>query len=48
MPYFRRGESQNKGTLPDGTPYYIYRMVLYADGLQQFKSLTDVRSVTGV
>ena len=48
FPHFRKGEARNRGTLPDGTPFYIYRLALYADGFQQFKSLTDVRSVTGV
>ena len=47
-PHFPKGNSRSKGTLPCGTPYYVYCMALYADGFQQHKSLTDVRSVTGV
>ena len=48
LPNFPSGQACNKGTLPCGTPYYVYRVALYADGFQQHKSLTDVRSVTGV
>ena len=48
LPNFPSGQASNKGTLPCGTPYYVYHVALYADGFQQHKSLTDFRSVTGV
>ena len=48
IPAFPKSSISNKGTSPDGTPYYIYRVALYADGFQQHKSLSDTRSVTGV
>lgn len=38
---------KNHGTLSDGTPYYIYRFILYTDGFNQKKSLSDQRSVCG-
>ena len=47
-PNFKRNAIEIKGKLPDGMPYYLYRVALYAGGLQQQKSMTDIRSVTGV
>ena len=38
----------NKGNLPDGTQYYVYRTELYADAFEQHKAMTDARSVAEV
>lgn len=40
-------KTRNKGVLDDGTPYVIYRFLLYSDGFKQKKSLSDKRSVCG-
>ena len=47
-PSYQAQQRPNKGTLRCGTPFYVYRMALYADGFKQNKSLSDSRSVTGV
>jgi len=38
---------QNQGVMSDGTPYLVYRFILYTDGFKQKKSLSDRRSVNG-
>ena len=38
---------RNQGVLSNGTPYYIYRFILYTDGFKQKKSISDLRSVCG-
>ena len=40
-------EVKNRGVLDDGTPFVIYRFLLYSDGFKQKKSLSDKRSVCG-
>jgi len=44
-PYHRH--RQNSGFLDNGERFLLYRMVLYADGFNQHKSLSDSRSVGG-
>ncbi len=39
--------SSNQGILEDGSRYVIYRFILYTDGFNQKKSLSDKRSVCG-
>ena len=39
---------RNKGFLPCGNRYYVYRIALYADGFKQFKSLANTNNVVGV
>ena len=48
FPGFQQQPRPRKGTLSCGTPFYVYRMALYADGFKQHKSLADTRSVTGI
>jgi len=44
-PYQRH--RQNSGVLDNGERFVLYRMILYADGFNQHKSLSDGRSVGG-
>ena len=39
---------RNKGLLPCGTRYYIYRVALYADAFNQYKSIANKNKVVGV
>ena len=48
VPLPRGKRLRNKGTLPCGTKYYVYRIALYADGFKQFKSLANTKNVVGV
>ena len=42
-----QGQASNRGYLSDGSPYVVYRFLLYTDGFKQKKSLSDQRSVCG-
>ena len=60
LPYFYNSEARvdmldsekscrsNRGILPNGERYVIYRMALYADGFQQNKSTRQSRSIGGI
>ena len=48
VPLPRGKRLRNKGILPCGTKYYVYRIALYADGFKQFKSLANTKNVVGV
>ncbi len=38
----------NRGVLDDGTPYFVYRFLLYADGFKMKKTMKNSKSVYGV
>ena len=46
-PTFPNNPSPNKGVLPDGTRYVVYRIALYTDGFKPSKNNADTKSVDG-
>ena len=44
---YELGKACDRGFLPDGTRYVVYRFALYMDGFKQTKAQRDTRSVGG-